>query len=478
MAPRRLLRLLPALLALAGPGAALPASPQPQPQAQPQAQALDALAESLRLLTENPIVRSGTVGFFLAPLTHSHLPLLQQNPHQSFIPASALKTLTTGSALALLGPDFTFDTHLFYLPDSGDLLVQGAGDPSLGRPHWNALFDHWTLALRAAHISEITGRILADESAWEDQELPPDWTWIDIGNYYAPPLTPLSFHDNAFRLHFHLQGNPGDPAAFYDADPWPANLDITDRIRIGTPGSGDQALAVGAPGSRRLILRGSLAPDAGKSSIRAALPDPALFCVQQLTDWLNARQIPVHGTPATTRSLPAPDAADAPKRLLIATHHSPPLRDLLFPIHQRSLNLDCECLLRTLGQGQAHRGLLRIRQLLADCGLPLPGYQQTDGSGLSRTNMITPALLARANAAFLTSPTAALFQDSLPLLLSDPAPIRAKNGSIHRVRTFTGLVSPAASPPACFALLINNYDGPTADLAPLLDAFFEALANL
>ncbi len=465
MAPRRLLRLLPTLLpilALAGPGAARPS-------------ALDTLAERLQRLTENPIVRSGTVGFYLAPLAHSHLPLLEQQSAQSFIPASALKTLTTGSALALLGPDFTFETRLLYLPLSGDLVIQGSGDPSLGRPHWNALFDRWTLALRAAHIPEITGRILADESAWESQDLPPDWAWTDIGNYYAPPLTPLSFHDNAFRLYFQLQGQPGDPAPFYDADPWPANLAFDDQVRLGPPGSGDQAHVVGAPRSRLLSLRGTLAPDSGKTFIRGALPDPALFCVQQFTDWLNARQIPVHGPPATTRSLPPPTPENS---VLIATHRSPPLRELLFPIHQRSLNLDCECLLRTLGQGQAHRGLLRIRQLLADCGLPLPGYQQTDGSGLSRTNMITPALLARANAAFLTSPTAALFQDSLPLLLSDPAPIRAKNGSIHRVRTFTGLVSPAASPPACFALLINNYDGPTADLAPLLDAFFEALANL
>src|SRR5690606_28157245 len=97
-------------------------------------------------------------------------------------------------------------------------------------------------------------------------------------------------------------------------------------------------------------------------------------------------------------------------------HESDPLPELLIPINHLSLSLDCECQLRTIGAGSAQRGLARLREHLRQKGLPLAGYEQTDGSGLSRTNMITPELLARANASFLTGPHGTLYRASLPVV--------------------------------------------------------------
>jgi len=470
-----------------------------KPAANPDA--LAAVTTIIKQLSNHPIVRSGTVGFYLAPLDRPDQPLLKQNARQSFITASTMKTLTTGSALEILGPDYQFSTTLSWQTATGDLIISGSGDPTLGRPDWNELFDGWTQALRTAGLTEIRGRILADESAWQDQRIPDGWTWLDMGNYYAPVLTPLCFHDNAFRLYFNLTGSPGSPAGFYDADPWPQNLEFTDRLLLGEPGTGDKAYLSGAPGTTRYVIQGTLAADAGKRFIRGALPDPALFCAQTFTAWLNARQIPVHGTPTTTRrlalaattTLPAPAAADvnplaAPG--VVAIHRSAPLRDLLIPINHRSLNLDCECLLRTLGKGSDTAGLLAIRQHLAAKNLPLAGYEQTDGSGLSRTNMITPELMARANAAVLTGRHAADFLTSLPqigtsvstlrkLSAAGPAVIRAKSGSIERVKSYTGQVTPAAGPGYIFAVLVNNYDGPSDEAVdPRLEELFDALSQL
>lgn len=461
------------------------------PPARPEA--LETISLTIKTLAGDPVVSTGTVGFYLAPLAQPDQPLLKHFSRQSFITASTMKTLTTGSALEILGPDFQFETKLLHVPATGDLIIEGSGDPSLGRPHWGDLFHDWTLALRAAGITEISGRIIADETAWEDQEIPGGWTWQDMGNYYAPPLTPLCFHDNAFRLYFNLTGQPGDPAGFYDAAPWPADLDITDQVKIGKPGTGDDAYLFGAPGTRRYAVRGTIAADAGKDYIRGALPDPAMFCVREFTDWLNARQIPVHGKPLTTRQATARGDANplpAEGKILIATHRSRPLRELLVPINHRSLNLDCECLLRTLGGGRSADGLRAIRQHLAGKNLPLEGFDQADGSGLARSNMITPELMARANASVLTGPYGGVFLDSLPelgtrgstlgnLAAAGSAVIHAKSGTIERVKGYTGVVATTAGSRYIFAILVNNYDGSFSKaVSPRLDELFEALGNL
>jgi D-alanyl-D-alanine carboxypeptidase/D-alanyl-D-alanine-endopeptidase (penicillin-binding protein 4) len=454
--------------------------------------ALGRIRQAVTALAAAPTVSTGTVGFYLATLEAPDRPLVQRNPKQSFITASTMKTVTTGTALELLGPHFVFETRVTWHPSTGDVILHGAGDPTLGRGGWDDLFVDWLDGLRALGIGEVRGRVLADESAWERQELPDGWTWLDIGNYYAPPLTPLAFHDNEFRLWYDLAGHPGDPARLVDVEPWPDGLRIVDELVIGDPGTGDEAYAFGAPGTGTYVVRGTLAADAGKEFIRLALPDPALFAAWQFTQFLQSRGVPVHGAPTTTRRLAASGVTVAPTDgVPVATHRSAPLRDMLVPINHRSLNLDCECLLRVLGDGRARDGLAAIRDHFADRRLPLAGFQQADGSGLSRTNMITPELLARANAAFLTGPHGPDFLASLPVLgtpgstlrrLKTSAPgvvIRAKSGTIERVKGYAGLVETAAGRRYVFSILVNNYDGPYAqDVAPGLAAVFEALARL
>lgn len=520
-----------------------------------------------------PAVSSGTVGFYLAALEAPDQPLASRNRSQSFITASTMKTLTTGTALEVLGPDFRFETKLLFSPATGDLILRGAGDPSLGRWDWEDLFNEWTTALGAAGIREISGRVIADETAWESQDIPDGWTWLDIGNYYAPPLTPLCYQDNSLRVHFQLKGQPGDPAGFYDCDPWPSGFNIVGDLLIGRPGTGDNAYLFGAPGAREYVARGTLAADHSRDYIRGSLPDPALFCAQHFTAWLIDHEVPVHGAATTTRlleraaktagatpavvgkagdapagpeasaftktaagsaaagkagtgkgkgsgkdkapakapseprtatgtaiaaapqgglsgkSAPAPPLASDAK--LVASHFSAPLRDLLIPINHRSLNLDCECLVKTLGNGSTRLGVLRIREHLASKKLPIAGYEQVDGSGLSRTNMVTPELLARAMGSFLTGPNGVDYLASLPEVgqsgstlksletSGTTAVIHAKSGTIERVKSYTGVVDAGDGRRFIFAILVNNYDGSySRNVDPGLDAFFEALAGL
>ncbi|MGI8604043.1 MAG: D-alanyl-D-alanine carboxypeptidase/D-alanyl-D-alanine-endopeptidase [Verrucomicrobiales bacterium] len=481
--------------------------------------------KAVNTLAAVPELLSGTLGFYFATLESPEKPLFQRNAQQGFIPASTIKAITTGAALDLLGPEFCFETTLHYDAGAGDLWIRGSGDPSLARHGWDELFDEWLTALQRADVREIPGGIIADESAWESQEIPDGWAWLDIGNYYAPALTPLAFHNNEFRLFFRLGANVGDAAEFFDADPWPAGMQFINEMRTGPPGSGDNGYCNGGPGTDRHVLRGTLPLDGEFFSIRGALPDPALFCAQQFTDWLQLREIPVHGEAFTTRRLEfervnpqvgAPDPRRPPQierrdgssrpaeataariaepgstttPILVASHLSPPLKELLIPINHRSLNLDCECLLRTLGQGRAVHGLQRVREFLAAKNLPLGGFHQADGSGLARLNMITPELLTRAVAAFVSGEHGDLFLASLPVagesgtlekVAANTAArghIRAKSGHVERVKCYAGIVETASGKRLVFAIMVNNYDGSSDPISDGIDAVFEAMAEM
>ena len=60
------------------------------------------------------------------------------SPDLSVIPASVMKTVTTATALELLGNDYRFATSLTYdghIKDGvlhGNLYIEGSGDPTLG----------------------------------------------------------------------------------------------------------------------------------------------------------------------------------------------------------------------------------------------------------------------------------------------------------------------------------------------------------
>ena len=68
-------------------------------------------------------------------------PVYRFNEQQFFVAASTTKLLTEGTALALLGPDYKFQTRVFRTGASaadgtlnGDLILVAAGDPQFVEP--------------------------------------------------------------------------------------------------------------------------------------------------------------------------------------------------------------------------------------------------------------------------------------------------------------------------------------------------------
>src|SRR5690606_16403790 len=90
-------------------------------------------------------------------------------------------------------------------------------------------------------------------------------------------------------------------------------------------------------------------------------------------------------------------------------HRSPPLAEILAGTMKPSQNLIAETLLLTVGreirgEGTAAGGIAVTDSLLRSWGLLETGMRMADGSGLSRYNLLTPALLADLLVLMDTSP--------------------------------------------------------------------------
>lgn len=124
--------------------------------------------------------------------------LISRNPAQPLVPASLVKIPLAHVALATLGEDFRFETHI-YLNAEDDLLIRGMGDPFLVSEE---------IALIAAALAEqgITAirRLVVDDSAFESNLSLPLETGAD--DPYAARNSALAVNFNTVNLAWDNNG--------------------------------------------------------------------------------------------------------------------------------------------------------------------------------------------------------------------------------------------------------------------------------
>src|ERR1700760_2919696 len=103
------------------------------------------------------------------------------NPNMGLATASTLKTITTITAFNLLGKDFQYQTQFGYSGSiaadgtlNGDLIIRGAGDPTLGSwrysgHHENDILMQLVAAIQKEGIKKVNGHIVGDDSIFGTQ---------------------------------------------------------------------------------------------------------------------------------------------------------------------------------------------------------------------------------------------------------------------------------------------------------------------
>jgi serine-type D-Ala-D-Ala carboxypeptidase/endopeptidase (penicillin-binding protein 4) len=166
------------------------------------------------------------------------------------IPASTMKLLTASVALDVLGPDHKYTTTVQAAAApaggvvNGDVWLVGGGDPLLATHDYLGIFRHppdpvtslETLAdsIVAAGVSQITGRIVGDESRYDAQRYVPSWPRRYITAPNIGPMSALSVNDGFMSNNsFHAAANPAESGAQTLAD-----LLAARGVTVGGVGSG------------------------------------------------------------------------------------------------------------------------------------------------------------------------------------------------------------------------------------------------
>ncbi|MES2121438.1 MAG: D-alanyl-D-alanine carboxypeptidase/D-alanyl-D-alanine-endopeptidase [Chlamydiota bacterium] len=381
--------------------------------------------------------------------------LIEKQSDLSMVTASCMKIVTTGAALQLLAPESRFHTGLEYdgTIDSsktlqGNLYIRGGGDPCLGsdrvaeNKNWKNQLLEWACAVEQLGIQKIAGKVVADASLWEQSRASPHWAWEDIGNYYGAGASALSFHENRYFLFFKPGAKEGADATILRTDPPIPTLVLHSSVKTGPEGSGDRACIYGSELSFAQSVRGTIPAAVSEFSIQGAIPDPAKLCADLFTRELQAR-----GIVTLANNLPEQETCT-----LFHTTHSPTIEEIVYWANQKSINLYAEHLLKKMGNGSANSGLQAVAAFWKQQGIDLSGFQMTDGSGLSRTNLATTKQLVQMLIQLKQSAVFPLFLSSLPAI---DAEVRAKSGSMSLVRGCVGYAGDIA-----FAILINHCQDP------------------
>ena len=463
--------LLPAgnLRAQAPPVTAPPAAaPAPVPSVAPD------LAGRLNAIFDGPDLRHASVGVLVRSLRDGRV-VYERDADLALTPASNQKVLTAAAALARLGPEFRYQTLLLRTGSvsidgvlQGDLILQGGGDPSLT----SLQLGEFIRALRAAGIKRVTGRVIADDSRFDDKRLGLGWNWDDEPFGYQPQVSALNCDRNVLTVGVA-------PGPTVGARPvvtlTPATAYVTVENSATTVEAGaaaaDGIVIDRARGRNVILVSGAIAADAKPAGQRITVEDPALYTAARLMETMREAGVGVEAK-APVRG-PAPKAAKN-----VFTISSLPLGVLVQQFLKNSDNLYGEVLLKTLGANPAEKGAGATLagagvadRFLRSCGVDTDAMFIADGSGLSRQNAVTPRNLVTLLTwlhAKASAPVANAFRAALPVggvdgtlrnrFINTTAQgnVRAKTGSLSGVSALSGYVTTQAGEPLAFSMLMNN----------------------
>jgi serine-type D-Ala-D-Ala carboxypeptidase/endopeptidase (penicillin-binding protein 4) len=400
--------------------------------------------------------------------------LVRSEPQLSMVPASILKVVTTATALEVFGPEYRFNTTLSYSGNLrndtlfGDLQIIGGGDPTLGSeyfPESKNFQEKWIEVLQNKNIKVITGNLILDASIYESQSIPDTWIWEDIGNYYGAGASGISIFDNLYEIHLKSENVAGKPTRVISFNPEIPNLELTNEL-LSSDINSDQAYVFGSPMENRRVIRGTIPKNQTDFVVKASVPDPSALVSSEFRKTLTSSGITLSGKTKYEKI-----KVESTQLVVI---QSPTLREIIKVTNHESVNLFAEHLLKHLafqktGLGTTKDGCKFVVQFWKDKGLDMKGFFMNDGSGLSRFNAITASQMVsilsymKTGSAYSTDfyqSLAVVGKGTLTVFTYESFPnecLRAKSGSMTRVRCYAGYLTTISGRQLSFAIMLNNF---------------------
>ena len=432
--------------------------------------------------------------------------LYEQNADKYFVPASNMKLFSTALALAKLGLDFRFHTTVETRGAissegvlSGDVALMGRGDPNLSNRKFPyqlkeefdgppekalaALAD----ALVAKGVKEISGDIIGDDSYFPRDRYPNGWEIDDMVWEYGAAISSIVVDDNTVTLTLTPEELAGSPVHAVVSPATPDFAVENDVVTSAAEVKSDLTLKR-EPGANLVVVKGTLPAKSTPRKLVLAVEEPAQHAAATLKRVLEERGIKVGGG-AKGRHERTESSGES---TVLAEHVSVPLGDSVKLVNKISQNLHAEMLLRTVARQNGVWGtpdeLMKVpADFYTAAGIAPGDVIQTDASGLSRHDLVTPRAVVTLLSFAQKQTWFVPYYESLPVagvdgtledrMKNTPAAgrIHAKTGSVEHVRTLSGFAETLSGRRLIFSFLSNNQGGKNHEAADALTGLCVAM---
>jgi len=443
-----------------------------------------ALRESIAKELSSPSLAHGWTGVLIKSLDDYRV-LYGLNEDRLFIPASNMKLFVSSCVADMLPADYRYTTPV--LRDGavdgstlrGSLYLKGSGDSTLETKDLRTL----ARAVKAAGITRVEGDVVGDGSIFDTESLGYGWAYDDLSAYYSAEISGLTADRGTVSLRLTPGEVGGAPKVSLVPD---AGYMLVRNTATTIPDSQEETVVVNRiVGTNIITVTGGVRRGNKDFAVPVTMTDPAAYTAHLFRAILREQGVEVTGTARTGR---VPQGATQ-----VAEHRSPPMPEILSLLNKPSDNLIAESLLKTLGavrknEGTARAGTNVEREYLKRIGVDPEILVLADGSGLSRHNNVTPASIIAILQYMWTHPNRNSFIESLPVagvdgslrrrMLNTPAAgkVMAKTGYVGKARSLSGYVTARDGEVYAFSMIMNHYNGTTADVNAIQDRILAAIA--
>jgi D-alanyl-D-alanine carboxypeptidase/D-alanyl-D-alanine-endopeptidase (penicillin-binding protein 4) len=432
-----------------------------------------------------------SLGYVLQPLDGSR-PALRRRADDVMAPASTMKLVTATVALDKLGINHRGRTELLAAAApvngviDGPLILRGGADPDLD---WPALW--WLLRqLRESGVRDIRGGLVVDRTLFNptrfDVGLPP----FDEAPEFDYNVIPDALHLNGSLLDYELRAT--DTGVLVRSLPALAGLTVdASAMTLSSSRCNDwdndwKPATLTADGDARRLTLSGVFPRGCRQLAPLQLVD---------RQWLVTHAVRQFWAELGGTLAPGDVEAAAPTAaIVLASHRGRPLAEMLRGVMKSSDNALIRLVYLQLGAQAAQGGEPTlaaservVREWLAAHQIDTAALVLDNGSGLSRRERVSPALLAGVLRAGQAGAQAPELLATLPIagvdgtlsrrLKDSPAAgkARLKTGTLHDAVGLAGFVPDADGKPWVFVALLNHPEASAKGRA-VLDALVNWVA--
>ena len=480
----------------------LPETPVPLPKAiEVSNNAKDVeLARLVDEIIEKSEFRNSHWGVFVSSLKDGRV-LVARNAQKTFNPASTMKVVTTAAALDKLGANYRWRTSVMSAGDidvngtlNGDLILYGRGAPDFDEPDVQNLIEQ----LKQKGLRRVAGNIVGDASHFQTSSLGSGWVWEEAQWYYGAEPSALSYSDNTVLIEVVPSDKLDEPAQV-KTTPEAEFIKVSNQAMTRANASAQTFGVHRDLDANNFQVWGEVPP--GRSmGVRTTMHAPEIWAANDLKKALEKNGIAIEGG---IKDLNWRTKEIDPASLKeLAAVESEPLGEIVRRTNKRSINLNAELMLRTIGHQAREReqrenakkivlsedelGAMTIKNWMAAKNVELGDTVIHDGSGLSRLNFITPETMGRMLVFAVQMKDANVFIDSLPIAGTDgtlggrlskfKGRVFAKTGSITYVNTLAGYARAETDEIFSFVIFCNNETRP-GGTTPTIDKIASAIAE-